>query len=163
MRSRRILYFGQRIALALAGVAITTNALTWFNVALTPVALLCTLFVFPLFLSGLISYLGKTGRPAGGMAWAGARGWVAQGQLVGEEMWDRILAGLPRWQVIAAYGFVAYVFINFFGTFAITAGSRSHPMDPALQVRLITGHAAMFLLVAAGLLRATRRQANDNS
>ncbi|HEY8737086.1 MAG TPA: hypothetical protein VIO62_08600 [Candidatus Dormibacteraeota bacterium] len=59
--------------------------------------------------------------------------------------------------MIAAAVFVAYVFINFFGTFAVTSGRRDEAMDPALQVRLMTGHAALFLLVAAGLLRATRR------
>jgi hypothetical protein len=72
-------------------------------------------------------------------------------------MWRQILAGLSRSQLIVAYVFTAYVFINFFGTIALSSGGHDAQVGPALQVRLITGHAAIFLLVAAGLFRATRR------
>lgn len=147
-----MLYVGQRVALLLAAIAMVTNGLTWLNIALTPVAVVCFLLVFPLFAGGLLSYVIKAGPQIGG------RGWGAGNQL-GREIWNQILDGLPRSQRIAAGVFVAYVFVNFFGTFAATSGSREDLMDAALQVRLITGHAAIFLLVAAGLFRAARRLA----
>jgi hypothetical protein len=147
-----MLYVGQRVAALLAGLAIITNGLTWLNIALTPVAVVCFLSVFPLFAAGLISYLAEAGPQTRG------RGWGAGNQL-GRQMWNQILDGLSRSQRIGAGVFVAYVFVNFFGTFAATSGSRENLMDAALQVRLITGHAAFFLLVAAGLFRATRRLA----
>ncbi len=147
-----MLYVGQRVAVLLAGLAIVTNGLTWLNIALTPVSVACFLFVFPLFASGLISYLIKASPQTRG------RGWGARNQL-GRQIWNQILDGLPRSQRIGAGVFVAYVFVNFFGTFAVTAGRQEDLMDAALQVRLMTGHAAIFLLVAAGLFRATRRLA----
>jgi hypothetical protein len=152
MESGRILYVGQRVAVLLAGLAIVTNALTWLNIAFTPVSIVCFLSVFPLFAGGLISYLIKTSPQSRG------RGWGVRNQL-GREIWNQILDGLTRSQRIGAGVFVAYVFANFFGTFAATSGSREGLMDSALQVRLITGHSAIFLLVAAGLFRATRRLA----
>lgn len=152
MRSVRILHARQRAAVALAGLAIVTNALTWLNIALTPVAFFCFLLVFPLFAGGLLSLLNKMSPRPMEKAWAAVRG-----QALGREMWSQILAGLSRSQLVAAYVFVAYVFINFFGTFAVMSGRHDELMDPALQVRLMTGHAAIFLLVAAGLFRATRR------
>jgi hypothetical protein len=152
MESGRILYIGQRVAVLLAGLAIAVNGLTWLNIALTPVAVVCFLFVFPLFAGGLISYLIKASPQTRGP------GWGAQNQ-IGRQFWNQILDGLSRWQRIGASVFAAYVFVNFFGTFAATSGSRENLMDAALQVRLITGHAALFLLVAAGLFRASRRLA----
>jgi hypothetical protein len=151
MESGWMLYAGQRLALALAAVAIVTNALTWLNLALTPVAIICFLLIFPLFASGLTSYLAKSSPPRIGKA------WVVRSQAHASEMWRQILAGLSRSQLIVAYVFTAYVFINFFGTIALSSGGHDEQVGPALQVRLITGHAAIFLLVAAGLFRATRR------
>jgi hypothetical protein len=150
MESERILYLGQRVAVTLAGLAILTNALTWLNIALTPVAIVCFLLIFPFFPSGLIAYLIKAGLLPKG------KGWKEANQ-VGREMWSQILDGLPRWQVIGAGLFVAYVFINFFGTAAAFPRVHTESLAPALQVRLMTGHAAAFLLMAAGLFRATRR------
>jgi len=151
MATGRILYVGQRLALAVAAVAIVTNGLTWLDLALTPVAIVCFLLVFPLFGTGLTWYLAKA------TPWAfGKPGW-SRSQALAREMWNQILAGLSRPQLVVAYGFVAYVFINFFGTLAFTSAKDAEQMDPALQVRLMTGHAAIFLLIAAGLFRATRR------
>jgi hypothetical protein len=96
MQSGRILYFWQLVALALAAVAIATNLLTWLNVALTPVASTCSLFVFPLFFGGMISYLIKTRPRAQGKA------WLAQSQVLGREMQNQIVAGLSPWQLMAA-------------------------------------------------------------
>jgi hypothetical protein len=65
-----MLYAGQRVAVTLAGLAIVTNALTWLNIALTPVAFVCFLLVFPLFAGGLLSFLNKTSPGAMEKAWA---------------------------------------------------------------------------------------------
>jgi hypothetical protein len=156
MDRRRVLYLGERVALTLAGLAILTNALTWLNIALMPVAFFCFLLVFPLFGTGLIAYLVEIGPPPRG------RGWLVRDNQRATEMWKRILDGLSRPQMIAAGLFVAYVFVNFFGTVALMSDRRNETMDPALQVRLMTGHAAIFLLVAAGLLRAARRMMARN-
>jgi hypothetical protein len=140
MDSGKLLYVGQQVAVALAGLAIVTNVLTWVHIALTPVAIFCFLLVFPLFAGGLIWYLIR-----------------ASARTPYRFPWNQILDGLARPLVIAAYVFVAYVFINFFGTVPLVLGKRNELVDPALPVRLMTGHAAIFLLVAAGLFRATRR------
>jgi hypothetical protein len=125
-----------------------TNGLTWLDLALMPVAITCFLLVFPLFASGLISYLGRAPRAVG-------KAWAVGSQ--GTEIWNRILGGLSRSQRTAAEVFLAYVFINFFGTLALMSARHQEQTGPALQVRLMTGHAAIFLLVSAGLFRAARR------
>lgn len=153
MESGGILYVGQRVALALAAVAIVTNLLTWLNLVLTPVAFICFLLIFPLYAMGLASYLAKAGPRAIGKA------WLVRSQALGKEIWNQILAGLSGSQLVATYVFVAYVFLNFFATLALMSARHADQMSPALQVRLLTGHAAVFLLVAAGLFRATRRLA----
>jgi hypothetical protein len=153
MQGGRIFYAGQQLALATAAVAIVANGLTWLNIALSPIAVVCMLFTFPLFAGGLISYLSKASRPANDKA------WVVRSHAMGQEVWKQILSGLSRWQLIAAYAFTAYVFLNFFETLLGTKATHQELLDPALQVRIITGHTAIFLLVAAGLFRATRRLA----
>jgi len=137
-----------RLALTIAAIAILANALTWLHVALTPVAFFCFALVFPVFGGALISYL------LSGGAIARRRSWLIGDPRPGFEMWKRLLDGLPQPQLIAFILFLAYVFINFFGTLAVTSGVRANAMPPPLEVRLITGHAAVFLLVAAGLFRA---------
>jgi hypothetical protein len=69
MESGRIFYLGQRVALLLAGLAIAVNGLTWLNIALTPIAVVCFLFVFPLFAGALISYLIKASPQTQGRGW----------------------------------------------------------------------------------------------
>src|ERR1700674_1057207 len=109
MRSEHMLYAGQRVAVTVAGLAIVTNALTWLNIALTPVAFVCFLLAFPLFGGGLLSFLNKTSPRAMEKAWA------VRSQALGRGMWSQILAGLSHSQLVAVYVFEAYVFINFFG------------------------------------------------
>jgi hypothetical protein len=153
MQGARISYAGQQLALATAAVAIVVNGLTWLNIALSPIAVVCMLVVFPLFGGGLISYLSKASRPGND------RAFVVRSHAMGQEMWNQILAGLSRRQLIAAGAFVAYVFLNFFGTFLGSLATHQELLDPAQQVRMFTGHTAVFLLLAAGLFRASRRVA----
>ncbi len=49
MQGARISYAGQQLALATAAVAIVVNGLTWLNIALSPIAVVCMLVAFPLF------------------------------------------------------------------------------------------------------------------
>jgi hypothetical protein len=155
MQRGRILYFWQLVALALAAVMIATNLLTWLNVALTPVAISCSFLVFPLFGGGLISYLIKVPRVR-----ATGTAWLTDSHAAGQQLWAHMLADLTPGQRMAAFLLVAYVFVNFFGTFVFMSARHERVMDPAMEVRMMTGHAALFLLVAAGLYRAVRRRAN---
>ena len=153
MRGGAIFYAGQQLAMVMAALAIVANGLTWLNVALSAVAVVCMLFVFPLFAGGLISYLSKASRPAKD------KPYLVRGYAMGQELWNQILAGLSRCLLIAAFAFAAYVFLNFFGTALGSLATHQELLDPAQEVRMITGHTAIFLLISAGLYRATRRLA----
>jgi hypothetical protein len=155
MQSGRILYFWQRVALGLAAIAIAANLLTWVNVSLTAVAISCSFLVFPIFGGGLISYLIKMPRVR-----APGTAWLTQSHAAGQQLWAHILADLTPGQRMAAFLLVAYVFVNFFGTFVFMSSRHERVIDSAMEVRMMTGHAALFLLVAAGLYRAVRRLKN---